>query len=99
MAQKNLIYCRYYKGEKECPENFKGTSKEFFWQGEQVFITTKADIKEWEQRGREIKSQLTGEKLQKSYNYSPREFGIVIFIEELFSRHDPYDDMKWIFEY
>lgn len=64
-----------------------------------MFITTEADIKEWEQRGHEIKSQLTGEKLQKSYNYSPREFGIVIFIEELFSRHDPYDDMKWIFEY
>lgn len=99
MTQNKLIYCRYYKGEKECPENFKGTSKEFFWYGEKMFITTEADIKEWEQRGREIKSQLTGEKLQKSYNYSPREFGIVIFIEELFSRHDPYDDMKWIFEY
>lgn len=91
--------CRYYRGESQCPSSFIDTPKELFWYEERAFVTTGQNIEEWERRGVDVKANLTGEKLRNANRYTPQEFGIIVFIEEHYSRFDPYDDMKWIYEY
>ena len=91
-----LKYCKYYHGEDKNPydDNDKGR----FWFGEKMW-TNKADTKEWEKIGKEIKSTLSGEKLASANKYNDITFGIIVFIEMLFSKHDPYDTMDWIYNY
>ena len=89
---------RYYKGEKECPKNYIGTPKENFWYGEKTFSET-ANVEHWVEAGKQIKSNLAGMKRYFANKYTPIEFGIIVFIETQYSSHDPYDNMRWIYDY
>lgn len=98
MTREELIkQCRYYKGEEECP--FKhDDNKARFWFGELQWVRADAES-EWTKYGRETRQQLKGEKAKAADKYSDVQFGIVLFIESLFSKHDPYDTMQWIYAY
>lgn len=89
---------RYYRGEKECPKDYKGTPKENFWYGEKSFSET-ADVEQWVEIGKQIKSTLKGMKLHFANKYTPIEFGIIVFIETQYSSHNPYDNVRWIYDY
>ena len=92
-----LKYCRYYKGEEACPfENDDDKCR--FWFGELQWVKANAESK-WTEYGREIRQQLKGEKAKSAARYSDVQFGIIIFIETLFSKNDPYDDLHWIYNY
>lgn len=43
MTQNKFIYCRYYKGEKECPENFKGNKTHFSGNKDPLFTSLHDD--------------------------------------------------------
>ena len=95
----NIKYCKYYKGEEECPASYIGTSKGTFWQEEMIFIRGGYRIEDWERKGRELKAKLAGEKLRLAEKYTPKEFGMLVFIETHYSSFDPYNDITWIYEY
>ena len=97
--QKELLeHCRYYKGEKGCP--FKDDDvRSLFWFGEKQFVKNPSDAGQWIEQGRKVRAGLVGDKLKHADKYTELEFGIIVFIEMLFSSHDPYDDMRWIYDY
>lgn len=90
--------CKYYKGEDECPKSYENTTKESFWRGEKAWVDADnlANITE---EGIAVRDRLSSEKRKLAERYTDVQFGIIIFIETLFSSHDPYDNMRWIYEY
>lgn len=93
------ITYRYYKGEDRCPESFSGTTKEIFWNGEKSFADNVEDVDYWIEYGKQVKSTLSGVQLHYANKYTPIEFAIVVYIEIQYQSHDPYDDLRWIYEY
>lgn len=89
---------RYYHGETECPSSYKGTPKEAFWNGERMFAEN-ADVEHWIDVGKEVRASLDGIQLYFANKYTDVEFGIIVFIEQQYSAHDPYDNMRWIYDY
>lgn len=98
-APANLQYCKYYRGEPECPASIRGTVKGDLWYGEMMFITNNIDLEEWTKEAQEIKNALSGKKLELANKYPIEQFAIIVYIETLFSKWRPYDDMNWVFEY
>ena len=94
-----LKLCKYYHGEETYPEEWENTVKAKFWHGERMFVRGRLDIKEWTNRAIDLKVKLTGEKLESANKYSDAQFGLILYINELFAKWCPYDDLDWIFEY
>ena len=90
---------RYYRGEKECPQQLIGTDGEKFWRGEMMFATTGVDINEWVKLAEEAKKELPEEKLAIANRYSIEEFAMLIYIGTQYSSHNPYADMSWTYHY
>lgn len=95
----NLKYCKYYHGETLCPDHLKNTVAAKFWQGEMMFIVHKLDMNHWKQIAMRTKEGLNTDQLQLISQYSEEQFAIILYIEELYSKWCPYDDMKWIYLY
>ena len=97
--QTRASMCKYYQGEKDCPSEWKDTTKGKFWYGEMRFCTGRINIKMWSELAAETIESLTGEALQFAQSMPIEKLGMVLYIEALFQKWCPYDDTKWIFEY
>lgn len=95
----NIRYCKYYRGETQCPARYKDKVEGKFWYGEKMFLDTNQSLKHWMDYGVTIKQELSGDKKDFSESYSLETFGIIMYIESLFSKWCPYDTMEWIYKY
>lgn len=91
--------CRYFNGEPEMPSQWKHQIKGNFWYGEMMFCKGHHDIQQWSEDGKKVQKKLKGEKLAFSKKYKPEQFGMIIYIESLFAKWNPYDALEWIYEY
>lgn len=94
-----LKYCKYFKGEDECPEQWKGTTQGNFWHGESMFVRGGHQVDDLKKYVEDVLKNLKGEKRKKFLSYTEEQRAIVIYIELLFGKWCPYDDLSWIFEY
>lgn len=91
--------CKYFRGETQCPKKFESETTAKFWHGEKMFVETNQNLQSWIEQGEEVRAALSNDKRQIAAKYSPESFGIIVYIETLFSKWCPYDDMDWIFDY
>ena len=91
--------CKYFRGENQCPKKFEGKTAAKFWNGEKMFVESNQNIESWIKQGEEIKAGLSLDKLRIATKYSPESFGIIVYIETLYSKWCPYDNLEWIYEY
>lgn len=94
---------KYYKGEESCPfDRDKDTAKYNFWHGEKQFSKTQ-DLMNWENNAKrtllELKEANKTDLLNNAKKYGLKQFGIILYIEELHRKWNPYDNMEWIFDY
>ena len=85
----------------ECPKEYRGGVKEKFWHGEKMFYGDIIDNhNQWIESAKET---LRNRKDSKLYFYAkelgPENFGIAYYIETLYGKWCPYDNLDWIFEY
>lgn len=71
----------------------------FRWLREMMFCTNHISIDEWAEQAQEVIKNLKGRKLKFAKSMPLHQFGLVLYIEALFSKWCPYDDMSWIYEY
>ena len=90
---------RYWNGD-EMPKEYRDTIKENFWNGERMFYRTGQSIGDWLKYGRNL---LADQKSQKLYEYAkrlgPERFGVAMYINELYAKWCPMEDLDWIFDY
>lgn len=98
-APVNLKYCKYYRGETQCPPAFKGSLKEDFWFGEKMFVDGGLDLKRWIIDARDVIKNLPSAKKKLAQRYTIETFAIICYIETLFSKWRPFDSIEWIYEY
>lgn len=94
-----INHCKYFKGETQCPKQYEGDVKGKFWYGEKMFVETNQDLQKWMIYGDEVRGQLENKKRILSEKYSRESFGIILYIETLFSKWCPHDSMNWLYEY
>lgn len=90
---------KYYHGELSCPKEWENDIKGKFWHGEMMFCTNHINMDVWAEQAQEVIKKLKGKKLKLAKSMSLHQFGLVLYIETLFSKWCPYDDMSWIYEY
>lgn len=89
---------KYYHGEEVSPfpkEDFRSK----FWWGEMMFATNNLSVEEWKGTGEEILKNARKRVVELASRYTAEQFGVIIYIETLFGKWCPYDDLEWIFEY
>lgn len=91
--------CKYYQGELSCPEEWENNIKGKFWYGEMMFCTNHISIDEFTQMAQRVIKELKGDKLRFAQSMPISQFGMVLYIELLFGKWCPYDDLSWIFDY
>lgn len=91
--------CKYFRGETQCPKKFESETAAKFWHGEKMFVESNQNIESWIKQGEEVRAALSNDKRPIAAKYSPESFGIIVYIETLFRKWCPYDDMDWIFDY
>lgn len=93
---------KYYKGEINCPEQFNDDERGKFWHGEKMFSRTVQSQNEWIKYAKITLGNLH-ESDRAKYNiaskYTEEQFAIILYIEDLFTKWCPYDDMLWIYKY
>jgi hypothetical protein len=91
----------YYNQDEVCPDKYKNTVKANFWHGEMMFYhNVMSQAVKWIENGKTILYNRKNPKLYFSAKeLGPENFGIVYYIEELFLKWCPYDDVDWIAEY
>lgn len=94
-------YYSSFSTEKECPEVFKGTIKEKFWEGEKMFHDTQMDnLGRWINDGKKSVEDSDDPKLiTMAQRLGPERFGVLFYINTLYAKWNPWDNMEWIFEY
>ena len=95
-------YLRTYYSEvkDEMPKEYEGTHKANFWHGEMMLHKDGDNIGRWIDAGMAVLERQKGPKLFKFAKALGRErFGVVYFINELYAKWCPYDNLDWIFEY
>lgn len=95
----NIRYCKYYRGETQCPYRYKDKVEGKFWYGEKMFLETGQELQHWVEYGKSVKQELNNEKKSFAEKHSVESFGIILYIETLFRKWCPYDDMGWIYKY
>lgn len=93
---------KYYKGEISSPYP-KNSTEDKFWYGEMMFEKSNQSIGYWERYAKRILKELRDDNQIKILHHAEslplRNFAIVLYIEELFSKHCPMDDIEWIYNY
>lgn len=97
--QEYASLCKYYHGEKACPKEWENDIKGKFWHGEMMFCTNHISIEDWKKEVQKIIKKLKGNKLRLAESMPISQFGMVLYIETLYGKWCPYDDLSWIFEY
>ncbi len=100
-AKENIKFCKYYHGEKENPYKGNNVIKSNFWWGEMMFVTNQIDLDDWMKTAQEVMQNLNPERRKMvEAKYSIEQIAILVYIEMLYSKWNPYDsDLSWIFEY
>lgn len=91
--------CKYFRGETQCPKKFESETAAKFWHGEKMFVETNQNLQSWIEQGEEVRAALSNDKRQIAAKYSPESFGIIVYIETLYNKWCPYDNIEWIYEY
>ena len=99
LLQEYASLCKYYHGELSCPKEWENDIKGKFWHGEMMFCTNHINMDMWAEQAQEVIVRLKGKKLKFAKSMSLHQFGLVLYIETLFSKWCPYDDLSWIYEY
>lgn len=94
-----INHCKYFRGETQCPQRFEGKITGKFWHGEKMFVETNQDLQAWIKEGEKIRAGLSYDKYRIATKYSPEAFGIITYIETLYGKWCPYDNLEWIFNY
>lgn len=91
----------YYSEVKEnMPKEYEGTHKADFWHGEMMLHKDGDNIGQWIEAGKAALKQQNNPKLDKFAKALGQErFGVAFYINELFAKWCPYDNLDWIFEY
>ena len=93
---------KYYHEEKESPFPNDDIRSKFWW-GEMMFaqgLETKDDwVDYWKEQGKRCLQNANPQTKALVERYTPEQFGVIIYINELFAKWCPYDDLDWIFEY
>lgn len=90
---------KYYQGELTCPEKWKNNVSGKFWHGEMMFCTNHISIEEWTKKAENALKNMEPDKQKYAKSMSLRQFGVILFIETLYSKWCSYDNMDWIYEY
>ncbi len=64
-----------------------------------MFATNNLSVEEWKGTGEEILKNARKRVVELASRYTAEQFGVIIYIETLFGKWCPYDDLEWIFEY
>lgn len=64
-----------------------------------MFVSTGQNVISWANYAKEIKEELSDDKLDFANKYPIEQLGIILYIESLFGKWCPYDTLEWIFEY
>lgn len=91
-------YSSYYP-EETCPEVYLGTVKEKFWHGEKMFYETQMNnLGQWIKDGKKaVETSGNPKLLSKAKAIGPERFGVVFYINTLYEKWNPWDNLEWIF--
>ncbi len=92
-----LIY-KYYNREDENPYPADDVRNKF-WHGEMMFVTTYQNVGGWKQDGKAWLKKANDDIRKLAARLTLEQFGVVVYISELFSKWCPYDDLSWLVEY
>lgn len=90
---------KYYNGELEIPKELENSIAGKFWHGEMMFIEGHLDMDSWKQYAESCLKKLIGERKKAFLKYTSEQRAIILYIETLFEKWCPYDNLDWIFEY
>ena len=91
--------CSYFNGETDTPKKWKHDVKGNFWYGEMMFCKGRLNFQKWIEEGETMRKTLKGEKLAAVEKYNSEQFAIILYIESLYGKWNPYDSLNWIYEY
>lgn len=91
----------YSDGPKSDDRKYDDIVKDKFLHGERMFYKTFMENHgSWIERGKSaVRRQRDVKKRDWAKRLGPESFGVVIFINELYAKWCPYDNLQWIFEY
>lgn len=93
-------HCYCHPDGDELPKEFQGTRKASFWHGEMMLHKSGDDIGRWLADGLAAINRLNNPRLFRFAKALGQErFGTVSYINELYLKFCPYDNLDWIFEY
>lgn len=73
-----------------------------FWHGEMMFASTVKDENFWLKNAGLVVARLNQndqKKLANAKYYSIEQFAVILYIETLFGKGNPYDSLEWIYKY
>ena len=91
--------CKYFNGEENVPSDWENTIEGKFWHGEMMFLTSQSDYRKWESLSKSVLKDLKGAQKRSFEKYTERQRTIVCYIETLYSKWCPFDDLSWISQY
>ena len=94
-----LSECKYFNGEENVPSEWAKTIEGKFWHGEMMFLTSQSDFKKWESLSASTLNNLQGSQKKNFEKYSERQRTIVCYIETLYRKWCPCENMSWITQY
>jgi hypothetical protein len=94
-------YFSPFSNEVECPFKYKGSVNEKFWDGEMMFYSDIIDDHiRWIESAKEtLRSRKNSKLYTNAKELGPENFGIAYYIETLYSKWCPYDNLDWVLEY
>ena len=95
-------YIHHYYSEEnsEMPKEYEGTHKADFWHGEMMLHKDGDNIGQWIKAGKIALENQSNPRLYKFAKALGQErFGVAYYINELYAKWCPYDNLDWIFEY
>lgn len=82
------------------PDEYRNTNKAKFWEGERILHSNGEDIGRWIQEGLKSINSLNDPILFKhAKSLGQERFGTAYFINVLYAKWCPYDNLDWILEY
>lgn len=92
-----LIY-KYYNREDENPYPADDIRNKF-WEGEMKFVTTHQKVGEWKEIGKSSLKCANEDIRSLAARLTPEQFGLAVYISDLFGKRCPYDNLEWIIDY
>ena len=93
---------KYYHEEDESPFPNDDIRSKFWW-GEMMYahgLEKKDDWADyWKEQGKRCLQNANAQTRALAERYTPEQFGVIIYINELYAKWCPYDELDWIFEY